>query len=403
MPERLAHSSIKHDLIRQYIRDYIAILTNVPKRSKLRLTLFDGFAGGGLFSENGVLVPGTSLILAEEVMRAKQEFGDSRNIEFDIDLWAVEKNKKNFDQLKATIEDSDFYENFPGRIHLRNCSYEVALRESIQRMLKIQNTAGRSIFLLDQTGFGQVDFDHVRSIFRQLKYPEVIMTMSVSWLVDLATDNSAFLKKVSSLGIHECDLRELLQSKQQQASRYGGQKWVRKYITEHIQAAYNTCFFLKSRPANKDIWLLHFANNWRARDAMMEVHYKFANKTHFYGKAGFEMLGFDKNSSIQQSEMFNFTKTDGENSSIAMLEDIPRSLIDRGGANGISLGELFDRELNDATTTLRQFEMGAVLARNNKVLEILTADGRPRPHARWLRRDDVLKIPDQKSFWTNLD
>ncbi len=334
-------------------------------------------------------------------MRAKAEFGDARNIEFDIDLWAVERNKTNYEQLKHTVENSEFYNNFPGRVHLRNCSYEEALRESIERMLKVRNTTGRSIFLLDQTGFGQVDFDHVKSIFEQLKSPEVIMTMSVSWLVDIAGNNPTFLKKVASLGIDKNELRELLESKRSQASRYGGQKWVRKYITQHIGAAYNTCFFLKSRPSNKDIWLLHFANNWRARDAMMEVHYKFANKTHFYGKAGFEMLGFDVNSNVDQVEMFNFTKTDGENSSIAMLEDIPRSLIDRGGANGISLGDLFDRELNDATTTLRQFELGAVLARGNKVLEILTADGRTRPHAKWLRRDDVLRIPDQKSLWTN--
>jgi hypothetical protein len=223
--------------------------------------------------------------------------------------------------------------------------------------------------------------------------------MSVSWLVDLAKRDPLFLKKVSRVGIDEGALIEMLEAKDAWSPRYGGQRWVREYIARYIGADFNTCFFLKCRPSNKDIWLLHFAKQWRARDAMMDVHYRFANKTHFYGKPGFEMLGFDPRIDKSQLRLFEFTPEDALSSSNSLLEDIPKSLRDRGGMSGIHLRELFTREMNDATLTYRMFEQGAVLARDNNLVEIFTRDGRPRRQARWLNRDDVVKLPAQSSIW----
>jgi three-Cys-motif partner protein len=398
-PVRLDHSSVKHDLLRSYIRDYLNILTNVPKRTDLRLTLFDGFAGGGTFEDRGSVVAGTPMIMAEEVVRASAEKAAERSIAFNVDLWAAEKSRQNYEALEQSFAASNMAALFPGRIHLRNCHYEVALREAIERMLAVRGTSGRSIFLFDQTGFGQVDLEHIRYIFHALKAPEVILTFSVSWLVDLARNDPEFLKKVSRIGINEGALAEMLEAKEAWSPRYGGQKWIRRYIAEYIGAEFNTCFFLKCRPSNKDIWLLHFAKQWRARDAMMEVHYRYSNKTHFYGKSGLEMLGFDPRVDASQMKLFEFTAEDALRSSNSLLEDIPRSLHDKGGVGGIELRQLFTRELNDATLTFRMFEQGAVLARDNNLIDIFTKDGRPRRQARWLNRDDVVKLPAQSTIW----
>jgi len=397
-PTRLAHSSIKHELIRTYVRDYLEILTNVPKRTSLRLTLFDGFAGGGAFEENGSLIVGTPLILAEEVVFAAQRKSAERGIAFDIDLWAAEKDGANFESLRYQFESSGLTNAFPGRIHLRNGSYEIALNEAVSKMKLVKNTTGRSIFLFDQTGFNNVNLDHIRYIFDNFKNPEVILTFSVSWLVDLAKSDATFLKKVSTLGINEHSLIELLEAKNDWSPRYGGQKWIREYIARYIGSQYDTCFFLKTRPSNKDMWLLHFAKSWRARDAMMEVHYKFSNKTHFYGKPGFQMLGYDPH--VDQSQLiFDFTDENIVESSISLVEDIPRTLRDKGGAEGISLLDLFRREMNDTPLTFSNFQKGVAIARDNKVVEVINSDGKPRAGARWFDREDIVRIPAQRSMW----
>lgn len=370
----------------------------MPKRTNLRLTIFDGFAGGGVFEENGEVISGTPLIFAEEVALAADQKSRERGIEFDIDLWAVEKDRQNFQSLQFSFEQSGLLATFPGRIHLRNCTYEVALREAVGKMADVRGTTGRSIFLFDQTGFNGVDLNDLRAIFKAFQNPEVIMTFSVSWLVDLARNDPIFLKKVSSLGVQEGHLKELLEAKNDWSPRYGGQRWIRDYISKYIGADFDTCFFLKSRPSNRDLWLLHFARNWRARDAMMAVHYKFSNQTHFYGQPGFEMLGYDPK--VDQSQLnFDFNDDNIISSTNSMIEDLPKSMIDRGGAEGISLLEIFLREMNNSPMTFDIFQRGVALARDNKLVEVYSREGKLRPSANFLGRHDLIKIPSQRTFW----
>lgn len=47
-PKILAHSKVKHSLIVDYLKRYIRTLTADPRQDVFRLTLVDGFSGGGL-------------------------------------------------------------------------------------------------------------------------------------------------------------------------------------------------------------------------------------------------------------------------------------------------------------------------------------------------------------------
>lgn len=404
-PHLLTHSRVKHELIRTYVRDYLRILTQVPRRRSLRLTLFDGFAGGGTFLSAGVRQSGTPLILAEEVIRAHAETNATRSMHYNVDLWAVEKDKANFESLKESLDEGWVARNFPGRIHVVNSDYASVLPTVLNALESIPNSTHRSIFLFDQTGFGQVPLDSIKDIFSRLQAPEVVLTFSVSWLADLAHNDPAFLSKVSCLGIKEAELGELLNSGGKK-TRYGAQRWLRRHIVDYIGAPFNTCFFLRSNESHKDIWLLHFAKQWRARDAMMEVHYKLANKAHFYGKPGFDMLGYDPSASTNQLWMdlpdFNFTFDDAIASSNSLLDDLPRKLTDVYRREPVNLRTLFDNNLNDATLTYEQYQRGVVLARDNGLIEIVSGAGRVRETARLLDKSDFIALPRQGKLWSAL-
>jgi three-Cys-motif partner protein len=397
-PKRLKHSAAKHCLIREYVRQYLDILTNVPFRRELRLTVFDGFAGGGTFVEDGEIVSGTPLILAEEIIAAHQRRAN-RDMKFLVDLWVVEKKRSNFEALEYEFERRQLRSIFPGEVHLRKGRFEQPLLEALQRLKAVRGGTGRSIFLFDQTGYAQVNLEIIREIFSLFQRPEVILTFAVSWLADLARADPGFLKRVASLGIKEGELRELLEAKEEWSPRYGAQKWLRAYLQRYVGAPHDTSFFLRSEESHKDLWLLHFSRQPRARDAMLGVHYQFANQAHFYGKEGFEMLGYDPTVDASQCRLFGFTDSDACRSTDALLADIPKAMTDRGGSAGIPAETLFARELNDATVTFDMFKKGAVAARAEGLIEIYTQDGRLRPSAKLISKDDVLKLPSQSTIW----
>jgi hypothetical protein len=47
------HSLAKHRILREYVQRYIEILTQNPRIDRLRLTLVDAFAGGGIYQRSG--------------------------------------------------------------------------------------------------------------------------------------------------------------------------------------------------------------------------------------------------------------------------------------------------------------------------------------------------------------
>jgi three-Cys-motif partner protein len=320
-------------------------------------------------------------------------------MKFIIDFWAVEKKRSNFQALEFEIAHRRLEDDFPGLIHLRHGTFQKPLLEALQKLKSVRGGSGRSIFIFDQTGYGQVDLEIIRNIFAMFERPEVILTFAVSWLADLARADADFLKRVASLGIREGELRELLEAKEDWSPRYGAQKWLRSYIQKYVGAPHDTSFFLHSEESHKDLWLLHFSRQPRARDAMLEVHYKFANQAHFYGKEGFEMLGYNPTIDDNQCRLFGFTDQDASRSTDALLDDIPKAMTDRGGSAGIPAQALFARELNDATVTFEMFKKGAVAARSAGLVEIYTAEGRLRPAAKQISRDDVLKLPSQSTIW----
>src|SRR5690606_5526842 len=81
IPAIAPHSLAKHRILREYVQRYIHVLTARPGTEVLRLTLVDGFAGGGeyLGSEGRILHPGSPQILIDAVRTAEASVNANRN------------------------------------------------------------------------------------------------------------------------------------------------------------------------------------------------------------------------------------------------------------------------------------------------------------------------------------
>lgn len=66
------HSRAKHDVLRAYLINYLRILAQNPRSEGIKVTLVDGFAGGGLYQTlAGDTVGGSPLVLLEALHEAR--------------------------------------------------------------------------------------------------------------------------------------------------------------------------------------------------------------------------------------------------------------------------------------------------------------------------------------------
>ncbi len=107
-PANRPHSSAKHRVLRKYLERYVSVLTSNVKIDQLRLTLVDGFAGGGRFRdiETNEDRPGSPLVMLEAMEEAEKEAQRIRQKPFNLDVQYifVEKNPSTFEYLTKVLQ-----------------------------------------------------------------------------------------------------------------------------------------------------------------------------------------------------------------------------------------------------------------------------------------------------------
>jgi three-Cys-motif partner protein len=179
------HSAAKHAVFRSYIRRYIEVLTSDPRHDALNLTLVDGFAGGGEYAHPGGIRPGSPVILLEKVARAQAKFDAERTKPFALkaEFIFVEEKESSLEYLRRKIQSTSYRNHIDDSIHLIHASFRDAL-PSILNRIRGRGRAHRSIFILDQSGYGDISFRDVRRILTTLENPEIILTFNVDYLID---------------------------------------------------------------------------------------------------------------------------------------------------------------------------------------------------------------------------
>ena len=184
-PEIKSHSKAKLSVLRSYLRAYFDRLNVNPGREEFKLDLVDGFAGGGTFLSNGEIVSGSPLIMLEETESASQRLNQDRNhpLKFDCKYYFVDVERAHIDHLRKVLNERG-HPFDDDTIVLRNNTFEEEADSIISEISRRQPRAGRAIFLLDQTGFSQVELELVARIQRELPGAEVILTFAADALVN---------------------------------------------------------------------------------------------------------------------------------------------------------------------------------------------------------------------------
>jgi three-Cys-motif partner protein len=401
-----AHSLAKHAVLRTYVRRYIEVLTSNPRRDSLNLTLIDGFAGGGEYLYQGTVSPGSPMILLEEIAGAQARFDTERTKPFHLnaDFVFVEVSKPNLDFLEHTIRASGHKRLLDDSVHLLNQSFEDALPSIISR-IQARSRADRCIFFLDQYGYNQVSFDAIRMILTSLQNPEIIVTFSVDSLIDYLTEDEAFLKGIKPVELSLDDVHNMLALKEQREARWLIQNLLYRHLRDKTAAPYYTCFFIKSPASHRSYWLVHISKHPKARDEMALRHWAMSNHFVHHGRAGVRMLGFDPEKDINQIPMdFLFDDNADMRSKAALMTELPPLIFGStaGTAGPPTLGSLFSQICNETPATTHQISDVLVRLRNEREIEILSEDRRPKPRSLQIGWSDLILPARQRSMFSTI-
>ena len=374
------HSKAKLDVLRRYLRAYLDTMCSRLGIQEFKLDLIDGFAGGGAFKYDNQIIPGSPVVMLEEVDNARTRLNQRRHkpLQLNCTFHFVDMSSEHISFLRQELSNRGYLVDQETTVLYARRFEEVAA-EIIEKVRRRQPQAGRSIFLLDQTGYSKVNLSLVADILRQLPNSEVILTFASDVLFQhlYQTGPHTGLAKV---GLSESEIHDL--SSLNFAPKGAGvvQRLLLRQIRAVTGATYYTPFFIRPRQSRLALWFIHLSRHPKARDVMVNCHWESFNTFEHYGDGGLDMLGWDaiKSDTIP---LFHFEDMDADRLHQQLFNQMPGRLHSLATDGPMSVSAFRHNLSND--TAARFTDMDTVLIQLHKEheIEILNSDGRQRSNA----------------------
>lgn len=404
------HSIAKHRILQSYLAAYFKTLVSSPNQDILRLTLIDGFAGGGVYVHNDTreLVKGSPFICLNATKEANFLINKGRRkpVKLDVSYFFVEAERHAYLHLDKVLRDEGYGPEIGNTIHLRQAKFQAEADSIIEFIKRKSPRNGRSIFVLDQYGYKEVPKQLIQKIFRNLPSAEVILTFGVDSFLNFVSD-----KRLSKELLDEIGVPDALQGRTIEEIKSSERDWrqfiqcgLYRNLVSRCGAKHYTPFFIRNKKGHGDYWLIHLSQHHRARDVMTEVHWENNNYFIHYGGAGldmFHMVGYDPDhdsANIGQSKLgFEFDDV-ARNASIGcLMEQIPPLIY--ANDEGASFGVLFASTCNESPASAEIYRIALERLVEHKVVEVVSVEGIKRRSAQQIKTSDQIIQPSQRTLF----
>lgn len=399
------HSVVKLEVLRSYLLDYFLTLV-AQSQEVLRLSLVDGFAGGGIYQHetSGEVVLGSPLVFLQAVQEAEARINQTRDkkVHLDGQFYFVEKEAPAMQLLTATLRDRGYEGRFDRNIHLRPGLFEAHAEEIIAAAERHSPRSGRAIFFLDQYGYNQVPAPLIRSIFQRLPAAEVLLTFFVDAFSTYANDTLA-VQLSNQLGIPDILRGQSLEQIKASGKNFRLliQSTLYQSLTESCGARFYTPFFIRTS-GHGEYWLLHLSQHPRARDVMTRVHWGKNNFIH-YGGAGIDMfqgLGYEAKRDEDFSKQGNLGFCFDDSAAAASVQRLTEQLapLIYAHSEGVRFGELFAVTCNTSPADSEKYKQALAVLAQHKEIQIISDKGGYRHSASTIKDSDRLILPRQTTL-----
>ena len=405
------HSVAKHRILQSYLAAYFKTLVSSPNQDLLRLTLVDGFAGGGLYvhKDTRELVKGSPFIFLNATREAEYLINRGRRkpVRLEVDYFFVEADKHAHSHLDKVLRDDGYGTQIGNTIHLQHAEFQDQADSIIDFVKRKSPRNGRSIFALDQYGYKEVPTQLIQKIFSKLPSAEVILTFGVDSFLNYASDGKLTQSLLDEIGIPDVlNGRSIEDIKSSERDwRLFIQSGLYRTLVTRCGAKHFTPFFIRNNKGHGDYWLIHLSQHHKARDVMTEVHWDNNNYFIHYGGAGldmFQMVGYDpdhdsdyKNQNVLGFEFDDVART----ASISALnEQIPKRVY--ANDEGVSFGILFATTCNDSPASAAIYRESVGFLIEEGVIDVVSEDGVKRRSAQQIKANDQIIAPQQRGLFT---
>lgn len=135
-------------------------------------------------------------------------------------------------------------------------------------------------------------------------------------------------------------------------------------------------------------WLIHFANNWRARQAYNDILHANASSQAHYGRSGLNMLSYNPK---DDGKLFLFDASGRDTSRAELAVDIPRLIFETGDA--LKVRDFYDTIYN-ATAAHSSDIHDALLACED--IEVQIEGGGVREQTSMIDLGDTIRLKRQR-------
>lgn len=389
------HSRRKHKILREYFYEYLLVRCQNPKQTKFRLAVVDAFSGGGRYSCGSA---GSPVIFIEELQRAEAA----------INLWRVSQGMGKV-VIECLLVFNDAIPRVTQLLRERCAPIVAAVREQAPDLkleilymsetfekayplikARIAGRYGSVIWNLDQYGHVQVDVATINQIMRSTPSVEIFCTFAIDSLLTFLsrTNPQLMAQQVRHLAVDPADLRAIDGIASNEAWLGAAERIV--FETFRSCATYVSPFSI-TNPKGWRYWLIHFANNYRARQVYNDVLHDNGTQAHF-GLPGLDMLHYDPE---KEGSLYLFEAEHRAMAKLKLIDDIPRLVAASGDA--MLVGDFYAAAYS-ATPAHKDDIHGAMLVGED--LEVLTPAGGVRRKGHQITVLDTLRLKTQRSFFT---
>lgn len=392
------HSKRKHKILREYLREYLITRCQLPQQEKFRLTIVDGFSGAGKYKCGS---PGSPLILLDCLKSTVQEINLERAAQGmklievecllifnDLAPAAIELLKENIAPLVAEAKDT--CPQLHVRIEFSHSTFKEAYPEIKS---KIQLGKYRNVlFNLDQCGYSDVDLDTIKDILFTWKSAEAFLNFPIETVKTFISPDK---NKSSALKSHQKIRDDIYAELAKNGGLLSKADWlgeVERIVFENLKgcAPYASPFSIHN-PDGWRYWLIHFANNYRARQVYNNILHENSTMQAHFGRSGLHMLSYDPS---KEGELYLFNDNSRENAKKQLFEDIPRLINEHGDVLSVEI--FYEAAYNETPAHSNDIHEMIIL---NPDLEVITPAGNERRKANTIRPEDTLRLKRQTSFF----
>lgn len=404
------HSKIKHRIIDDYLQTYVQVIMSNPMIPWLRLSVVDGFCGGGLYmdEETGQYAGSPLIVLrAIEEVQAKINIGRTKPRAIHSQNFFVDVKKENIDCLQAVLTAHGQGHRIGNDVFLQCADFAQAL-PSIAHRIKSFGRTERALFLLDQYAYGDVPFSSVKWIFNNVANAEVLLTFNVDALVTYLSNRQANRKAIANIGLEQhIPWAELsaLKANNKHTWQYLIQRCLSKGILAESGASFMTVFFITPLGSNpRTYWFIHLANSYRANSVMKEIHWQYGNHfSHMLSPSLF--VGYDANRDIHITEQHDlalgeehhFDGATNERICNELSEILPQQI---HATPEQTFQQLMNKIANYTMADEDLVKRSLDVAVMNGDIEVLDKDGKSkRRKGGSIKLTDVIVAPAQSAFF----